>query len=93
MSGYSHTSKVDIGGSEVEFEFDYEYSPGRAASPASFASAGRPPEGSEITITTATILIPGSGRHHAERHKAPDWLLRLFNADDYILDDLRKGAE
>jgi hypothetical protein len=95
MSQYSHTRTVEIGGSEVEVEFDYNLSPVIPEQGPSYASGGQPAEGGELEITGATIIVPGNivaGKKTTERHDAPPWLLTLFQNDDYIADDLREAA-
>lgn len=90
---YSHTSMVSIGSSEVEVEFDYTVSPFIPEQGPSYASGGQPAEGGELEITEARVRLPLVGDKKTASEKVPDWMLELFQNDDFILDDLREAAE
>lgn len=91
---YRHTMEVEIAGTSVRVDFDYDCSPTYEATGPSYASGGEPAGGGEVEITKATLNIPKPRTiDDFDKVEAPEWLMAIFHADDDLADVLREQVD
>lgn len=86
---YTHRLPIllSIAGEEHEIEVDVQYTvtPGRPATPPSYASGGDPPEPAEIDLQSVTVV--------GEPAQAPSWLWLMVRDSDAARQALGDAAD